>query len=466
MNRPIRSNLAVSFRVRLVATAIGIGATLATAPNASAQFGGSSGMASMFTPDFLPRDLPVFFDTLQLEEWQRPVLEQLIDEYVVGFHTAAHTVRSRLADTKTLSGDSSERLLESIGTPLLSWMEERERLRDEFLSRLRGPLIDSQLEHWPRLERTLRREKSLPLGQLSGESLDLFVVLREVDAPPSAIEAASPIIDAYELRLHEALGARDAALDSSVAPLLRAMTSNDVALGVATQEAIMLRRIAVRTVQEESLAQIRDSIGGELGAAFERRALRRAFPQVFRPDPVTPLFESALALPELADDVRASIRSLQAQFDDEHVAVRQILMQAYRATEPGEPRRRSERTRRSSEGQIAGSSEAEELVAAKSARDEFYSRYESALAGLLTLEQLRSVPGLARIAVEKATGSSSRTFSQLRSPKMKLKGPMGDARSEPDSESPPEKSAPGSVSSRPFGSSADDPVKRVPRQSE
>ncbi len=40
-------------------------------PTTSAQFGGSAGFADAFRIEFLERDLPLFVETLQLEDWQR-----------------------------------------------------------------------------------------------------------------------------------------------------------------------------------------------------------------------------------------------------------------------------------------------------------------------------------------------------------------------------------------------------------
>ena len=396
MNRPTRSNLAVSFRVRLVATAIGIGATLAMAPSASAQFGGRSGMASMFTPDFLPRDLPVFVDALTLEEWQRPILELLIDEYGTNFNTAADGVRSRMGNLKDAAGASPERVVEMISAPLVSWMDEKKKLRDDFLASVRSQLSENQIEQWPRLERALRREKSLPLGELSGESLDLTLVLREVDAPPVALDAAAPALEQYEVRLDETLAARDTALDASVAPLLKAMSSSDVDRGIATQESIMQKRMAVRATQDEGLAAIRDALGGEYGAEFERRAMQKAFPQVYRPDPITPLFEGALALPDIAEEVRTSLTSLQSQFDAEHDVARTALVESYRVSEPREPRRRTEIARQRAAGATVRMGDAPEVEQAKATREELYEKYRKLLAETLTEEQLQAVPGLSK----------------------------------------------------------------------
>ena len=86
MNRLIPALNLTKLRNRLALAVLAAGCAFASVPTASAQFGGRSGMASMFTPDFLPRDLPIFVDALALEEWQRPVLEVLLQDYDTNFN--------------------------------------------------------------------------------------------------------------------------------------------------------------------------------------------------------------------------------------------------------------------------------------------------------------------------------------------------------------------------------------------
>src|SRR5689334_11549394 len=45
------------------------------ASTASAQFGGRAGFEDAFMPDFLARDVSLFVESLGLEDWQRPILE-------------------------------------------------------------------------------------------------------------------------------------------------------------------------------------------------------------------------------------------------------------------------------------------------------------------------------------------------------------------------------------------------------
>jgi hypothetical protein len=397
VNRLIPALNLTKLRNRLALAVLAAGCAFASVPTASAQFGGRSGMASMFTPDFLPRDLPIFVDALALEEWQRPVLEVLLQDYDTNFNTAADGVRAKMASFKEVAaGANAERVLEMISEPLVAWTAEKKRLREDFLAGVRGTLGDTQVENWPRLERALRREKSLPLGELSGESIDLTVIVREVQPSPLALDGARTAIEQYEVALDAALATRDEALDTAIAPLLRAMSAADANSGVAAQEAIMQKRVLVRGAQESGIAAIAAALGGEYGPALERRALEKSFPQVFRPDPITPLIEGAQALPDLTDDQKTQLSALGTQFGFDLNGVRVALMDAYKATEPSEPRRRTELARQKAEGQTVRLTDAPQVEDAKKQREDLYEKYRNLLAGILSPEQRTAVPGFVK----------------------------------------------------------------------
>lgn len=386
-------------RTRLAAVALALGAAWTAVPAAEAQFGGRSGMASLFTPDFLRRDLPVFVDSLGLEEWQKPILEALLEDYETNFNTASDGVRVSMGQLReAAAGANAEQVMEMVSRPLVSWAAEKKRLREDFLQSVRGTLANDQAEQWPRLERALRREKSLPLGELSGESLDLTVLVRELRAPMSALEMASDAIEAYEVALDAALVARDAELDASIAPMLRAMSTDDANSGIASQERIMRWRIEVRAAQEAGIASIREALGEEYGPDFEARAMKLAFPMVFRPDPITPLLEGALALPDLTDEQRLALETISREFTVDFAGVCGQLVAAYRETEPLEPRRRTEFAARRAAGDTTRLTDPQPLADAKTAREDLFAKYRLRILEVLSEEQRAAVPGMAKPA--------------------------------------------------------------------
>ena len=394
--RFISTNPVQKIRTRLAVATIAAGLALSASGGAFAQ-ASRGGIASLFIPDFLPRDLPVFVDSLGLEEWQRPILEALLDDYQTNFATAADGVRASMGQLKdAAAGTSPDKIVDLISRPLVSWGEEKKKLRNDFLESVKSQLSDVQVESWPRLERALLREKALPNGELSGESLDLVLIARETDAPPAVADAARAAIEDYELKLNQALAAREQVLEGTIASMLSAMGPNDMEKLQGIQQRIMQLRVAVREVQDMSLTAIRDALGSEYGPKFEQRALRRAFPAVYGPDPMTPLFDAAQALPDLADDQKEKLAALRTSFTGDHGALQVRYADAIRKSEPTERIRRMRDAATKAAGGTVKASESPEIDAIKNERGDLYARYRAQLAEILNDQQKEAVPGFGK----------------------------------------------------------------------
>jgi len=304
-------------------------------------------------------------------------------------------VRSQMSSFKDAAATANpDKIVDMIAAPLIAWGSEKKKLREEFLESVRSQLSDVQAEAWPRLERAMRREKSLPNGALSGESLNLVLITREIDVPPIVADAARAAMDEYEIRLDEALAARDAADEGSIGARLKSL--NDTNKFVSTEQALMTLRVAVRTAQEQGIAAIRDALGAEYGKKFEQRALRRAFPQVYGPDPVSPLFEAALALPDLTPEQKTKLGEIRVGFDTDHGALRVRYADAIRSSEPQEPRRRAEALAMKAAGGNPKFNESPEIDAIKLEQQELFTRYRAKIAEVLNDAQKELVPGFGK----------------------------------------------------------------------
>ena len=88
---------------------------------------------------------------------------------------------------------------------LEQWLSTRTRLHDQLVADVKVQLTDDQLVAWPAFERFLTREKTLPRGRLSGENLNLFMVLDDAGLSEEAFEQVEQHFDDYEIRLHDSM---------------------------------------------------------------------------------------------------------------------------------------------------------------------------------------------------------------------------------------------------------------------
>jgi hypothetical protein len=411
MNHPLTRQLCRPARVLLAGLTLAIGPAIASP--ATAQFGGQAGFAEAFRPDFLARDMNLFAETLAIEEWQRPILETLLEDYQASFNAGVDGVRQKMADMKdAVTGASPDRVMSMIMGPIDEWTREKVVLRDRFLEDVKSQLSPAQQENWPRFERALRREKYLDQGELSGESLNLLLVLRETQLSPLAMSAIRPAVDDYELRLDEALQTRQSQIASVQEDVKNAMSANDFDAGLRAMAQIMASRVGVRQAQDTGIDSIAEALreSGEqaAGAEFRAAALQRGYAKVYRDDPIVPLFARALDIEDLTDDQRGALVALQGSYLQEVDAVNLRYVDVLRAEEPREPQRRIEIMKARQRGEpITGNRESPAIVAIRSEREDLYQRTREAIFAILNPEQQSQLPGFGKVPGTEGRGGKT-----------------------------------------------------------
>jgi hypothetical protein len=241
--------------------------------------------------DFQRRDIPIFVRQLKLTEDQGVVLETLFVEYESTFQPEAEGIMTSMAemgrnlmrafasperqqqmretmekiqqevrDAEAANGPMDEearraffrermqKAAEQFATEaqnsgldaemkaamgemlskLESWQGRKAQLRDSFAAGLKAVLDDDQVAQWPAFERFLTREKTLPRGRISGENVNLFLVVDELRLPPEEFAKIEPMFDEYEARLDTALRARNTYIEESLPRLFKAIQEGDV----------------------------------------------------------------------------------------------------------------------------------------------------------------------------------------------------------------------------------------------
>ena len=360
---------------------------------AKAQFG-AAGFADAFRPEFLDRDMPLFVEQLQLEDWQRPIVEVLLQDYATAFEIGVEQVKERMkAEAINIGGTTrNEDAMKSILEPITAWDAERRVLRDTFLINVKAQLSSDQINRWPRFERSLRREKELPKGELSGESIDLYTMIRTMRMPYEIEEAIDPLLVQYELELDTVLAARKERIDSLQDVMKDAMTAMDFDQGLDASDKIMERRVAVRRVQDAWVDRLASELPAEYGTALRRDALERAYPKAFRPTAIPRLLESVRSIPDLSNDQLAAFDRIEAQFDADLTGLQARIVETIRETEPGDARRKIERllARRNGQQVDREPSEVDKLLAKK---NDLVDKTRREILAVLTPEQTDLLPG-------------------------------------------------------------------------
>jgi hypothetical protein len=341
--------------------------------------GGMRDLRESLEPDFARRDVPVFVKQLKLDDTQSMVLETLMKDYEDEFKVASTEVqesftglgqqlfanvmspgmRDRMTEQFQRVQDDLRQLAEEKGgeldeetrrqffrermqqmqqeameerkasgadvemkklmgtmfDTLNQWLEKKEGMRTKFVDSMRASLNDDQLTQWDPFDRFLRREKTLPRGRLAGESINLFLLLDELQMPEDAFTKVEPQLDDYEMRLDAALRSRNDFLASSAPRLFKAMQEGDT----KDAERIMARQIelrtAVRNINDEFRLTMVSALGeSEWAGKLNEAALAAGYDRIYRATTTGRSFERALEFTDLTDEVRKSIVELQVAY--------------------------------------------------------------------------------------------------------------------------------------------------------
>ena len=395
----------VAPRLRALFAAIAM-LTLAgvTTSPASAQFGGRGGFAQAFQPDIMQRDVTLMTSALGLEEWQRPVVEALLQDYMSNFNTGVEALKDRMKVAsddagKIAKSNGGDAVLEKIMAPLNSWRTEKTQMLDKFMADLKSQLGPQQLERWPSFERALRRERLLPDGDLSGESVDLFAVLTRMQLTPAEQEAVKQPLAAYELMLDEALVTRMTSIAVLDRELSDAMASMNYDRGADIQDKVMVVRIGVRSANDAGIEALAAALG-DRGDEFRTRALEAGYPDVFRPHPVMILMQQAYALPSLSPEQTSQIDALMSEFGTACRDANMKIYEAVRVDQPKAPRKRVQAAADRKSGAAGsapntpqGANSTDPVVKARIEREAMGAPFRDRLLAILSDEQKAELPG-------------------------------------------------------------------------
>jgi hypothetical protein len=412
----------------LAAGILAFAAIASTGGSAHAQSGARSLFAEAFRPDIMQRDLDMMRSVLALEEWQQPVMEALLSDYMTSFNTGVQAAQERMKQRLTEQAAAGDRSFSIAAESIRGWSTEKAALTAKFLDDVKSQLGPTQLERWPAFERALRRERMLPEGELSGETVDVLMIVNRMQPTSAEEQALQPVLERFEVALDEALQARTAKQESIRQPLEKAIEAKDYDRQADLLEQGVQAGLPVRAANEDAIAAIAAAFG-ERGAEFRRVAMKAAYPDVFRPHPVMTLMEQARKLDSITDDQGRQIDDLMREFQVVVDEADARVLATVREEEPKAPRRRAaaaaERRAKGSTG--AAPKPVDPVVAVRSDRDRAGDPFRERLMAILTEEQRAQLPGGSRPQARELADdpSQQKDADHAVSPK----GAPGDAKS-------------------------------------
>ena len=432
--------------------------------------GGMRDVRELMEPDFLRRDVPLFVSQLELDDTQTLVVETLMGDYESDYATASGRVTEQMAEMgrqmfsnmvtpemRTRFEDEARSIREEIRemqdaaggeldpeqirnmwrermgklqqeiaaeqgdngmaaqmqatmgemfARLQEWQAKKAAMRAAFVDGLKIQLTDEQNDLWPAFERFLIREKSLPKARLSGEGLNLFLIVDEAELPEESLATLDPILDEYEVVLDQAIRRRDEVVATTSAQMYRAIQEGDTPGAMRTMERQMQARTALRDVNELYRARLVAELGDSSDAkSLNQAILESGFERIYQSTPTARAFAAALGIDGLDASVLEAVLATQAAFEAEMAARNEQLLALTKRFEPQQQLDEAERFVAAVSGMMAGGGfnpggfgpgPENPMRESMETRGELDRQYRDRLEALLTPEQVEQLPSTRR----------------------------------------------------------------------
>ena len=269
----------------------------------------------------------------------------------------------------------------------------KRKMKLEFEGDLVAILTEAQQPLWPPLRRQLIRDRLLPRGRLSGETVDVIGLVEQQEYEDQTLVSILPILSQWDEQVTSALESRDDHMVENQGSLMSAMRTIDTSAGLAVMKEQARLAEAVRDINDGAVQDIVLTLSGELSASFDRISKERGYPRIYRPTRTDRTFQAAMELEELEPEILEAIIDL---YDSFKIEVQYASGQIYNAVHRWEAQEQLDRMNRFAERMTGGSSERPEspIRKAQDDRRKIEDSYIEQLKLLLTPEQIESLGGL------------------------------------------------------------------------
>lgn len=300
----------------------------AMASHANAQmFGG--GMRGSMDADFSTKDLEQAAETLQLDDDQKMIAEELLKGYLVQWEELRGRMNQVFEGARQEFRETQDPTVwQDIQEVMSKFEDEKKAMSDQLLSDLKLTLTEEQQERWPVLERQRRRTRSLEQSFLSGEGVDVIELVDDMEWSPEVMEAVEPVLERYELELDRALIERNERYESGMERAMGLWQSQDWETMEKLFNEARESGVKVRDTHRRAARQILSVLPTEQASEFDLAFKEESFPQVYRRSFAVRAFETANDMSDLTQDQRDQITEIRAQMDRELAKINDAMAEA------------------------------------------------------------------------------------------------------------------------------------------
>ena len=356
-------------------------------------------MAEAMRPEYMSRDLVVFSELLNLDDTQEAMVEAIFGSYEFEFQNGWAETQERLnkiaQEIQEKSPTAPRESLEPVLSTLGDCLNEKQALDAGLLENVKAILVNDQQQLWPGFIQRLYREKHIHRGRLSGESVDLFMIVRDSNLSSSAERVINDYLTEYAVAMDSAMRNRDAILKGNPKKLFDSILLGSTEREPSFTENLIKARIEVRDLNDRYIELIGGVLSGQDSKDFVNRALMRGYPRVYRRTPAQRIFRQAAENQNYAPELIAQILQLEGAYLSELNEINTMLLDLTRKHEPKVSQNRELASQLRKSGKTPQKLEDPTRDLYKK-REELGKRYIDLLRELLTTEQFLELDGSRR----------------------------------------------------------------------
>lgn len=277
------------------------------------------GGAAGSRPAMSTRDLKNYGDMLEFDEAQREAAAELLNAYQLEFEAASDQRAKKIKELSEEFQETQDHAVWQQMAPISEAFSKRSaELETALLNDIKTLCTEKQLAHWPKLERTRRRERTLDRGVLSGESVDLVAIVSKLELKDETKKSVDEQLSIYELDLDKALTNRNKVLDEQTTAFTPgASIALDLEKMQKQHQANVEAGSRVREVNQRYTRAVEGLLPEDLRARFLDEVKRASFPSVYKPTKSQRALEAAAKFDDLNASQREAIQSLRAIHEQE-----------------------------------------------------------------------------------------------------------------------------------------------------
>ena len=246
-------------------------------------FGGMMGGGGGRGPSVSKADVERIGKALSMDKQQLEAATLLHEAYVSDYEAYAQDVRTKMEDLRREAREAQDPAAwQAMGQEMRKAAAKRTELEGKFLGEMKDVLNPAQAERWPGIERMRTRERTIGMGMLASERVDVVRQVESLKLDESKMKELQPVLEQYAAELDRELKARNTLYESAQGQAQEILTSGDTAKMTKMIEDARAAAIKVREVNRRYARQVELMLPDDKREIFAAAVKRESYPAVYR----------------------------------------------------------------------------------------------------------------------------------------------------------------------------------------